>query len=154
MDSHKKMKKLVEDGLMPQTVAISMPGYQDVDTDEQVSPLDASVKSSIDSRARLAVEADPKVWLHIIGASKAYEMSATKADADVQKGGYAFWRADKHVVVARKSGKKGKSKIFQVPQGTTEEDKDAIIAKAKDWANGVGDCDDDEQEGECDEEKA
>ena len=99
----------------------------------------------------IAVETAAAVWLHILGAGKAHQVAAATAGADSSIKGVT-WRADKHVVLGRKAGKKGKAKHFQVPLDATEEDKEAISAKAQDWVN--ADDDADEQEDEEDESDA
>ena len=132
------------DGAMPRVVTITMPGYKDVDTDEEVPPLAAKVKSSIDFRSKIAVQAEARVWLHIIGANKAHEADAAVAHEASAAIGYVTWRADKQCFLAREKGKQGKSKHFKVSPGATEEEKQAILAKAKEWAKDADECNDEE----------
>ena len=140
-------------GAVPPTFSIMMPGYTDVDSKEKKPPLAAKVKSSMDHREVVAIQADPAIWLHLMGASRAQDAAAAAASQSPRKHPkLVAWRADRHVVVARHRGKKGSSKIFSVPRDASQEDKDAIFKEAEDWLD-KGDGEDREEDGEDQQEE-
>ena len=139
MESHKMFKAASKAGQMPEVVTIEMPGFQDVETLEEVPSMCAKVKGSIDFRSRLAIEADPDVWQHILGGTRAWAKLAPsdhEGDADSSNpGAWVSWRAGKGCFVARRGGHAGKSKNFNVPGAASQATKDEIKAKAREWAN-------------------
>ena len=153
LEEHAKKKRLIRGGAVPQTITITMPGYTDKDTQEDEPPMEAKVKSSMDHREVVAIQADPAIWLHLMGASGAHDAAAAASSQPPQKRNkLVSWRADRHVVVARHPGKKGSSKIFSVPRDASQEDREAIFKKAEKWT-ATGSNEEDNEEGGEDQEE-
>ena len=149
LEEHAKKKRLIRGGAVPHTVTITMPGYTDKDTQESEPPMEAKVKSSMDHREVVAIQADPAIWLHLMGASRAHDAAAAaSSQSPEKKNKLVSWRADRHVVVARHPGKKGSSKIFSVPRDASQEHRDAIFKKAEQWLATASNEEDNEEDGE------